>query len=158
VINFAWEFTAMLIVVHLFHSSIIIFQHNLQTHGRICPRVAQVEKFLCTDNRTVSFTTIHKELLPLHHSFFIGDLPSVASVAQTYSKIPAFITCILYALFWPGQYHFQRFAPFSDTISPCYSISKHLLSTASKFQGGKCVFPKKTTSHCALLHREKFLM
>jgi len=71
----------MLNVVHLFYSRIIIFQHNLQTHGCICPRVAQVQKFLCTDNWTVSFTTIHKQLLPLHHSFVTGDLPSVASVA-----------------------------------------------------------------------------
>jgi hypothetical protein len=65
-IQIKWQVVTTLNVAHLFHWSIIIFQHNLQAHWCICSILARVQKFCCIRNQAPAFTTIlnsHSSLL-----------------------------------------------------------------------------------------------
>jgi hypothetical protein len=73
----------MLYVAHLYHWSIITFQHSLQAHWYIWPILAQVQKF-CHKQTLGSSICNCSEPFPLPHLCGTGDLPSVASVVQTH--------------------------------------------------------------------------
>jgi hypothetical protein len=65
-------------VADLFLCSIIIFHCHLWAHCCICLKI-----FFCSRNQAVAFTTSYEELFLFPHYCGIGDLSSVAWVAQT---------------------------------------------------------------------------
>jgi hypothetical protein len=76
----------MLNVAHLFHRR-VIFQRNNRAHYCIYPTLAQIQIFCRRKNRTFAFASIYEQPLPLSHYYEIGDLPIVASDAQTIRRV-----------------------------------------------------------------------
>ena len=78
-------FTA-LNVAHLFHLSIIIFEHNRRAHRWLCPVLARLHKIRRRINPVTALATAHKQPFPL---------PNYCAMYQTIQTAPVLVASIL---------------------------------------------------------------
>jgi hypothetical protein len=92
VIKIKTEVMKTLNVPHLPHCSVIIFQHNSRSTLMHYSHLGMSLKYHHSRNQSGVFAAIYKEPHPLPHYCQIGDLPWVASVAQTALQLKLYIT------------------------------------------------------------------